>query len=556
MTLFKDFSPTYYPKGSMTQDFGENPELYQKAVGLKAHNGKDFVAPWGTPLFPFKAGKVVEVKNSETGYGKHIRMLTDEVNGVCEEWIYGHMSKITCELGDYIDTNTSLGLMGNCFDKETEILTNKGWKFFKDLNKTETVATLHPETQEVEYHKPYSYTKKKEKEMWYFRNYHSLDMAVTGNHSMYVELQDGKMHSKAFEDLPKFSWVKQSGGVWNGIEQEVYTVPSWVHRLNQFKSITKDEVVIEMDLWLNFLGWFITDGSISNESSVRITQSFNNQIKRTKIESVLDQMPFNVKRHKEDYIINSKQLVKCLRATCPDKDIPSYIFGLSARQIRIFLDSFWLGDGWQHKSTKYYITPKKESANDLQELIMKCGGYAVIKERNPLSINRTKPAMIGNQEVISSNLYYVVTEGKHRMGMIKKDMAEKRLYNDYAYCISVENHIIYVRRNGRPMWCHNTGFVVSGATPYWKHNPYAGTHVHVGKRLVKMFKKAHKTWTISYATGEKGTVLDYENGFKGSIDYTLDEGKDIRQKQLTVISLANQVIVLYRQLINILSLKE
>jgi murein DD-endopeptidase MepM/ murein hydrolase activator NlpD len=25
----------------------------------------------------------------------------------------------------------------------------------------------------------------------------------------------------------------------------------------------------------------------------------------------------------------------------------------------------------------------------------------------------------------------------------------------------------------------NTGFIVSGLTPYWRYNPYAGTHLHL-----------------------------------------------------------------------------
>ena len=36
-----------------------------------------------------------------------------------------------------------------CYDEETEILTDKGWKLFKDLDKTEKVATLNIENDKV-----------------------------------------------------------------------------------------------------------------------------------------------------------------------------------------------------------------------------------------------------------------------------------------------------------------------------------------------------------------------------------------------------------------------
>ncbi len=38
----------------------------------------------------------------------------------------------------------------SCYDNETEILTEEGWKFFKDLNKNEKVATLKTQDLKTE----------------------------------------------------------------------------------------------------------------------------------------------------------------------------------------------------------------------------------------------------------------------------------------------------------------------------------------------------------------------------------------------------------------------
>lgn len=85
----------------------------------------------------------------------------------------------------------------------------------------------------------------------------------------------------------------------------------------------------------------------------------------------------------------------------------------------------------------------------------------------------------------------------------------------------------------------NTGFVVSGATPYWKHNPYAGTHLHLGKRLMRVSKNG---WRY-YHGAPKLEVVDYENGYFGSVDFR-DElpdysGPDLVKLRLTVESLIN-----------------
>lgn len=502
-----------FPDGSITQWFGENDKLYSdmctiwdgKKVCLAGHNGIDIVSFYGDDILAVEDCIVTETKNDSDGYGRHIRTLSKEADkdGLKLECVYGHLSQINVKLYQEVKKGEVIGKMGNCFDKETEILTDEGWKKFCDLTKREMVATLNPETQEIEYHKPFSYTKKKERFINYYRNYHSLDLAVTDDHTMYVELQDGKMHLKKYKDLPKYSWVKQVGGIWNGIEIDNIKIPKIKYRFSGERS----EIKIEADIWLAFLGWFITDGSICNGNSVRITQSFNNQHKRLIIEEILDQLPFRIKRYKEDYIIYSKQLADYLMQLCPNKKIPKFIFDLSPRQIRIFLDSFWLGDGWKHKTTKYYITPDKDSADGLQELIMKCGGYAVIQKKDPLLVNRKKPAMIGGQEIISKKPYYVITEGQHRMAMIKKNMAERKEYNDYAYCLTVKNHLIYVRRNGRPMWCGNSGFVVTGQTPFWNVNPYAGCYDDKTEVLTEDGWKLFADWS-----GEMVATINRENG--------------------------------------------
>ena len=38
-----------------------------------------------------------------------------------------------------------------CFDAETEVLTDQGWKRFSELDKSEKVLTLNPETRFVEF---------------------------------------------------------------------------------------------------------------------------------------------------------------------------------------------------------------------------------------------------------------------------------------------------------------------------------------------------------------------------------------------------------------------
>jgi len=102
----------------------------------------------------------------------------------------------------------------------------------------------------------------------------------------------------------------------------------------------------------------------------------------------------------------------------------------------------------------------------------------------------------------------------------------------------------------------NTGFVISGSTPFWKYNPYAGTHLHFGMREF-VPKNDKGGYNLQYQTGLQVTIINYDNGYKGSIDPTpffdgiTDQTEVKRQLMLTIVSLSNQVISLLERLIAI-----
>ena len=96
-----------------------------------------------------------------------------------------------------------------CFDKETEVLTENGWKFFKDLSYEDKVATLNPETNNLEYETPtniYSYDY--DGKMYFLKN-DKIDILVTPNHKHYVAKPDSdkfefETSTSLFGNLRKF----------------------------------------------------------------------------------------------------------------------------------------------------------------------------------------------------------------------------------------------------------------------------------------------------------------------------------------------------------------
>jgi len=115
----RGFNSAAYPKGHVTQYFGENPVLYGRVVCkqdgdnrlcLQGHNGIDIVAPWGTPIFAVEDGFVLNHRDSVTGFGKHIKVINFHTG---HEWVYGHLSRIDVDLEQEVKAGDQIGLMGN-----------------------------------------------------------------------------------------------------------------------------------------------------------------------------------------------------------------------------------------------------------------------------------------------------------------------------------------------------------------------------------------------------------------------------------------------------------
>ncbi len=90
--------------GTITQKYGENPELYKSRFGIAFHNGIDIVSFHGDELLacrdfiPYKIfGSNIGSVNK--GFGFHALTEPDD-KGICEEWVYWHtMSNLKVKLG-------------------------------------------------------------------------------------------------------------------------------------------------------------------------------------------------------------------------------------------------------------------------------------------------------------------------------------------------------------------------------------------------------------------------------------------------------------------------
>lgn len=356
-----------------------------------------------------------------------------------------------------------------CYDKETEILTEYGWKDIGELRPEYEVATLNPKTREIEYHRPFEIVTGKSKTIFVCEK-KKLNMGITSNHALIVShhWNQTELQRMRLSDLSGMQYYMHAGGQWTGNEQEWFEVKKTPNGFNQ-TGRSRGNIRVKMDDWLEFLGWFISEGSITRSGyTIGICQSLSHPEERKKIESCLSRLPFKWNKNGDDYRIHSKQLYMHFVAQFRrGKRLPKYVKQLSPRQIRIVLDSIFLGDGslCSNGVTKmYYNGPDKMLADDIQECIIKCGGSASVHPKAPL-----RDSKIGDRVIHRTKTTFHVSEHRSARFCFKRNDFKEVEYNDLVWCVNVTNHIVCVRRKGgAAVWSGNSGcdsYFVNGQWP-------------------------------------------------------------------------------------------
>jgi len=331
-----------------------------------------------------------------------------------------------------------------CYDAETEILTEDGWVPFPSLRQDTAVATLN-EAGAIEYHIPnevisYPYIG----DLLRFAN-SKFDFAVTPNHRMYVRSKTGKLRFlRADEDRHWPAWRVPTGATFEGEEVE------WFDLDVPPRDAKVHVAQIRMDDWLEFLGYYISEGCVHvrrrvrevggrdyevNDYNILIAQADGDS--RDRMIGCLNRLGFKFFTSDDHQLrICSKQLAEILAplGKAGDKYIPRELLRLSRRQSTILLDALILGDGSRRGDSVRYWTKSGCLADDVQELALRCG-YAASK------------SLTSGRDIYRVNL---------RPPVEAKLVEPERLrYAGKVYCVDVKNHVICVRRHGRAAFCGN-----------------------------------------------------------------------------------------------------
>lgn len=340
-----------------------------------------------------------------------------------------------------------------CYDKLTEVLTDSGWKHFEDID----IEKDKFFTMDICQNPSYQYATEKFKyrvkdNLLSFKN-KTCDLLVTSNHNMVMlSEKTGKNYFKTAQEISNYCSV--SIPMNKPIES---SLP---------KYFTLGETKIEMKTWLMFLGLYVAEGCCSKKGNknnngselyrVTISQSKKaNPDKYAMIIKMLDSLPFNYCIQKNNIEIHNKELCLYLRKLgySHERYIPNEFKKCSLDELNILWYWLMMGDGcFGTGNTEHYYTTSKRLVDDLQEILATHGFRSVVYTKNP------RDKYIKNHFVKKENqkICYELVKLRRKNTFLENDFFNYVPYDDFVYCVTVPNHTLLTRRNGKIQWSGNS----------------------------------------------------------------------------------------------------
>lgn len=342
-----------------------------------------------------------------------------------------------------------------CYDEETEILTDEGWKYFEQLTGKELVLTMNMDNNNLEWQPILTFYKYHVQGKLVHVKNKTLDFLVTPNHRMIVRSDPRGKNKEVRADHLSTCHSIPNDFRWCGTGSDSFVLES-VERGQYGYS---DEIRIDSKLFAGFMGIYLAEGCYDNSEiapshGYRVTISQRkHKYKKQQIRSLLEKLPFHFRETENGFELTNKQLWTYVSqfGRAKTKFVPRWIKESSPEIIEEFLNWYHLGDGtFDRRGRRWFYTSSKQLADDVQECLVKLG-------RKSRIFCRERDIILKGRKI--HGRFYEISESKSKSYFLPK--IEFRDYSGYVYCVEVPNNTLIVRRMGVPIVCGNSVGVVS-----------------------------------------------------------------------------------------------
>lgn len=325
-----------------------------------------------------------------------------------------------------------------CYDSLTEVYTDEGWKAWPDVRGDELFLTLSANEQ-IEYQKATHLVRKPVVDEPMVRiQMAQIDLLVTADHNMLAKRRR-QINQERWELVPAKDLLQAS------------------HRLRLGGGNWQSTPNVDLAR-MHLLGFFIGDG-YSDGGTPTFHLRKNREIKY--LLHWAEQAGFNVTQTGDRYYLRADSDFRLLAKKCYAMDgskiVPDEILLYDTNSHVALLDGLMNSDGTTSDTGKQtYSTTSVLLAGQVQIVALKAGRAAIV---NPHPFTNDD-GHYGTKSRFRVTIYRQ-RNSQPRVGWTvtaRSQQVSVESYTGDIHCVTVPNGTLYVRRNGKALWCGNTPF--------------------------------------------------------------------------------------------------
>lgn len=420
-------------------------------------------------------------------------------------------------------TDPAVSYVYACYTPDTKFLTRTGFKYFDDILATEEIGQYNPETEEIEFVTPLRRIDTFSDTILHCKNA-KVDFSVSPEHKvLWLKGRKGELaYSQAKEVFGRQLNFPTATKGYRGVDRhDPFIFQSTIkHMTNRWGSNVrmdcKNNLSLDADAFIECLGFFLGDGSCHDNGSQRdfcLCQSTVPHKASTlqwlrdlnsRLDGLFTEVTYPDARHGHP-VVYFRKTHKALSSFIKThfytengrKTIPQWVFQLSVRQRKLFLDAFVRADGSRRKDrTCYYLAvcENKNLAEKCLELFVSVG-YTCY-----MSVYEEVKTSFGTTRNTTSFRIHVCEHYKKRQ--VQPDSWSKG-NGGRVVCFTVPSGALIVQKNYRTIISGNCGdplMTVLLGQLYWKNYPY----------IQKIYPLDNKTVEAMRLIGKMDVRLNYK----------------------------------------------
>ena len=377
--------------------------------------------------------------------------------------------------GTSVMVNTTKSLKDGdkmCYSADTEVLTDAGWKPVATVTPADRVASL-ADGRRLEYLHPSAVHRYPHIGKVYALDTTQVSLRVTADHCLYARLRGADDYRLVrAEEMFGRRYRMKTDAEWDGEEPATVTLPGsgYTRACGRGGRGVKDipPVTMPTETYLMLLGMFLTDGSVyysPNDGNYGLVVSQVKPRHREAAKAALTTAGVKFVETPDRFIVYGRGLAEHLRQydKTPNKRIPDFVFAYSRRLLKILFDWMYWGNGSDTGTSMSFTTGSKAVADGYQRLCLHVGYVG----RVGVCPAEDKPDTIKGVPVKTKSDSYRVGVYRAKFNPeinhahVGEQSGQSERWEDYAgdvYCVTLpKNHVLYVRRDGKAVWCGNSG---------------------------------------------------------------------------------------------------